>query len=105
MGWTSFTLNTFSSEATVSYSKYRSLPRSFSTMPQVSITVPNASPTGGTATVLFGQERSRQSNQLAVDTWTGFFAGNLYLGDHEVKFGAEEYLVLSARDVLAVVVR
>lgn len=81
--------DTFSSEATVSYSKYRSLPRSFSTMPQVSITVPNASPTGGTATVLFGQERSRQSNQLAVDTWTGFFAGNLYLGNHEVKFGAD----------------
>ena len=77
----------FSTEANVSYSEYRSLPTSFSNFPQVSITVPNAAPTGGTGTILFGQERSRQSNQLEVDTWTAFFAGNLYAGDHEIKFG------------------
>jgi len=79
----------FSTELNVSYSEYRSLPTSYSDVPQVSITARNGSPTGGSATLLFGEERSRQSNELAVDTWTGFFAGNYYLGNHELKFGLD----------------
>ena len=79
----------FSTEANVSYSEYRSLPSSFADFPQVQVTARNGSPTGGSANILFGQERSRQSNELAVDTWTGFFAGSYYLGDHELKFGVD----------------
>ncbi len=79
----------FSTEANVSYAEYRSLPESAAEFPQVSVTARNGSPTGGSATILFGEERSRQSNQLEVDTWTGYFAGNYFLGDHELKFGVD----------------
>jgi outer membrane receptor for ferrienterochelin and colicin len=79
----------FSTEANVSYSEYRSLPAANSDIPQVSITARQLSPTGGDATILFGKERSRQSNELAVDTWTAYFAGSYYLGDHELKFGTD----------------
>jgi outer membrane receptor for ferrienterochelin and colicin len=79
----------FSTEANVSYSEYRSLPSSFSDIPQIAITARNGSPFGGSATIQFGEERSRQSNELAVDTWTGYFAGNYYWGDHELKFGVD----------------
>ena len=71
----------FSTEANISYAEYRSLPTPFSLFPQISVTVrPGAS-------VLFGRERSRHANELAVDTWTAFFAGDLFLGDHTLKFG------------------
>ncbi|MFC0678900.1 carboxypeptidase regulatory-like domain-containing protein [Lysobacter korlensis] len=79
----------FSTEANVSYSEYRSLPQSFSDIPQVSITARGLSATGSDATILFGEERSRQSNQLEVDTWTAFVAGTFYAGDHELKFGLD----------------
>lgn len=79
----------FSTEANVSYSEYRSTPASFSDIPQVSVTARNGSATGGSATILFGEDRSRQSNLLEVDTWTGFLAGTLYAGDHEIKFGVD----------------
>lgn len=71
----------FSSEASISYSEYRSLPSAFSEFPQVQVNVrPGAS-------VLFGKERSRQANQLGVDTWTAFFAGDWFLGDHTLRIG------------------
>jgi len=79
----------FSTEANVSYSEYRSLPTKYSEVPEVSITARNGSPTGGSSTIRFGEERSRQSNELSVNTWTGYFAGNYYIGDHELKFGAD----------------
>ena len=81
--------DSFSTEANVSYAEYRSLPASASEVPQVSITARGLSPIGSDATILFGEERSRQSNILNVDTWTGYFAGNYYLGDHEFKFGVD----------------
>lgn len=79
----------FSTEFNTSYSEYRSTPESFSRFPQVSITFPNSAPGGGNGFALFGQERSRQSNVLATDTWTAFFAGTLFLNDHELKFGVD----------------
>ena len=54
----------FSTEANVSYSQYSSLPTSFSTMPQVSITVPNASPTGARARTLLGADDLRGVHTL-----------------------------------------
>ena len=75
--------DSFSSEANVSYAEYRSLPSAFAEFPQVSITVrPGAS-------VLFGKERSRQANELAVDTWTAYFAGDWFLGDHTIRLGVD----------------
>lgn len=83
----------FSTEANVSFSKYDSRPTSFSNFSNVSVTVPNGDVPGasasGNAFVNIGQERSRQANRLGVDTLTGYFAGNLFLGDHEIKFGVD----------------
>ena len=39
------------------------------------------------ASVLFGRERSRHANELAVDTWTAYWAGDLSAGDHVIRFG------------------
>jgi hypothetical protein len=77
----------FSTEANVSYSTYDSLPTAFSRFQLATVNFPNGSPQGGFSSVNIGQEFSRQANQLNTDTLTAFFAGNLYLGDHEVKFG------------------
>ena len=71
----------FSTEANVSYAEYRSLPEPFSLFPQISVA------TGGGNTVQFGRERSRHANELAVDTWTGFLAGDWFLGDHTIRAG------------------
>lgn len=76
----------FSSEANISYSEYRSTPTTPGRTPQVSV---NVGPTGTQSTVNFGTERSRQANQLAVDTWTALFAGDVFLGDHVLRFGVD----------------
>ena len=73
----------FSTEANVSYSEYRSLPQAFSLFPQIRVNVANSGGQG----VLFGRERSRHANELAVDTWTAFAAGDFFLGDHTVRVG------------------
>jgi len=39
--------------------------------------------------VVFGTERSRQANQLTVDTWTGYFAGDYFLGEHTRRAGLD----------------
>lgn len=70
----------FSTEANISYAEYRSLPSPFSLFPQISVSV-------GREAVQFGRERSRHANELAVDTWTAFWAGDLFLGDHTLRFG------------------
>jgi outer membrane receptor for ferrienterochelin and colicin len=72
----------FSTEFNVSYSEYRSQPLFDVRAPAVRVGVNNNS-TG----VFFGTERSRHANQLEVDTLTGYFAGDLFLGDHTVRFG------------------
>lgn len=73
----------FSSEFNLSYAEYRSLPTVNSLFPQVTVTVRPG------AAVVFGRERSRHANQLEVDTWTGYWAGDLFLGDHTVRFGLD----------------
>jgi len=44
---------------------------------------------GGTRTLRFGAEQSEHFNQLNTDTFDGYLAGNWYLGDHQLKFGAD----------------
>lgn len=78
--------DSFSSEANISYSEYRSSPTTPGRTPQVSVLV---GPTGTQSTVNFGTERSRHANELAVDTWTALFAGDVFLGDHVLRFGVD----------------
>jgi len=75
-----------SSEFHVSKANYDSAPSSSVRMPQ--ITLRNI--TGaGTNTVVFGTERSRHANILGVDTLTSALTFNYFMGDHELKFGAD----------------
>lgn len=74
--------DSFSSEANVSYSRYRSLPTTPVREPFVSVS-------SGTTAVRFGTENSRHANQLEVDTWTALFAGDVFLGDHVLRFGVD----------------
>ncbi len=73
----------FSTEANISYATYDSVPTFATRAPQVRVNV--ASGTG----VFFGTERSRQANVLGVDTLTAYFAGDLVVGDHTVRFGGD----------------
>ncbi len=81
--------DSFSTEANISFSTYDSLPTAFSRFQAATIAFPAGSPTGTNATVTFGQEFSRQANQLNTETLTAFFAGNWVVGDHEIKFGVD----------------
>lgn len=73
-----------SSEFHISKATYDSLPTSNAFLPQV--TVRNI-PSAGNSVVVFGTERSRQANQLNVETLTSALDFNWYRGDHEFKFG------------------
>jgi outer membrane receptor protein involved in Fe transport len=75
-----------SSEFNVSKANYDSVPESTFFLPQITIrNIPGAS----TNTVVFGTERSRQANQLNVETWTSALTFNYFMGDHEFKFGVD----------------
>jgi outer membrane receptor protein involved in Fe transport len=72
----------FNTEFSISNSEYKSLVPLVSNTPEVTVTA-------GPNRFLFGGERFRHANRLLVDTTTGFFAGNLFAGDHTIKFGAD----------------
>jgi outer membrane receptor for ferrienterochelin and colicin len=74
----------FSTEFSMSQSKYKALVPLQSLTPEV--TVIDALDNDR---FLFGGERFRHANRLLVDTSTGFFAGNLFVGDHAIKVGAD----------------
>ena len=78
--------DSFSTEANVSYAEYRSQPTPLSLFPQVSVNAVQGT-VRNPGQVIFGRERSRHANLLAVDTWTGFFAGDWFVGDHTVRVG------------------
>ncbi len=86
--WYADWTDTFSTEFRASRREYYSQPINASNLPQVGVrqTLPGV---GGFRTLTFGTERSRHFNELGTDTDDLFFAGNLYLGDHEVKIGAD----------------
>ncbi|HEY1137538.1 MAG TPA: TonB-dependent receptor [Xanthomonadaceae bacterium] len=73
-----------SSEFHISKATYDSLPTSNAFLPQVTI---RNIPSAGNSVVVFGTERSRQANQLNVETLTSALDFNWYRGDHEFKFG------------------
>lgn len=72
----------FSTEAKFSYRNFDSAPAVNSRLPEVLVVV-------GNANVRFGTEFSRQANELHTDTYNGYFQGDLYLGDHSLRFGAD----------------
>lgn len=87
----------FSTEAKVSFRTYDSLPENNSNLPQMTVGFTRRAPTPpatvpyltGTINLISGTERSRHFNELATDTTNLYFAGNLYAGDHTMKFGVD----------------
>jgi Carboxypeptidase regulatory-like domain len=85
----------FSTEFKVSYRDYASAPVNNSDLPQVRLNFAGALPPGSPAVantsagLVFGTERSRHFNDLATETWNFYAAGNLFLGDHTLKFGVD----------------
>ncbi|WP_297903782.1 TonB-dependent receptor [Metallibacterium sp.] len=78
--------DTFSSETSVSYGSYLRAPLLNGPLsPQVQVYV------NGTSgpSVYMGTNYSYQANNLDTKTWTGFWAGTLFLNDHTVKFGVD----------------
>ncbi|MEJ7745671.1 MAG: TonB-dependent receptor [Luteimonas sp.] len=76
-----------SSEFHISKASYDSKPESTAILPQINLR--NIAGTTSGTTVQFGTERSRQANQLNVDTLTSGLDFNYFRGDHEIKFGAD----------------
>ena len=74
--------DTFSTEAKVSYRDYSAVRNPLTDLPAIAVRI-------GSATLNFGTEENTHANVLGTKTWNGFFAGNLFLGDHTVKFGAD----------------
>ncbi|MBF6022761.1 TonB-dependent receptor [Lysobacter niastensis] len=72
----------FSTEAKVSYRDYLTERNPLTDLPAIAVRI-------GNNTLNFGTEENTHANVLGTKTWNAFFAGNLFLGDHTVKFGAD----------------
>ncbi|MGO4774606.1 TonB-dependent receptor, partial [Lysobacter sp. 2RAB21] len=72
----------FSTEAKVSYRDYSAVRNPQFDLPAIGVRV-------GSNTLNFGTEENTQANILETKTWNGFFAGNLFLDAHTIKFGAD----------------
>ncbi|MCB1554232.1 MAG: TonB-dependent receptor [Xanthomonadales bacterium] len=74
--------DTFSTEFRASYRDYFSAPSVFARQPQVQVDF-------GNDNFRFGTEQFRHANVLETETYNFYLAGNLFLGDHDVKFGVD----------------
>ena len=72
----------FSTEAKVSYRDYSAVRTPPSALPEIAVDI-------GNNTLNFGTEENTHANILETETWNAFFAGNLFIGDHTIKFGAD----------------
>lgn len=72
----------FSTEVSLSYRDYNSAPQTFSRQPQVIVDA-------GSVNLHLGTEQFRHANLLETKTFNGFFAGELFLGDHTLKVGVD----------------
>ena len=82
----------FSTELKVARRDFDSEFKNNSRLPSIGIQFNNPAVAGvptGTTTLLMGTELSRQFNQLNTETTSAYFAGNLFVGDHELKFGVD----------------
>ncbi|WP_414648103.1 TonB-dependent receptor [Dokdonella sp.] len=70
----------FSTEIKVSYRDYESIREPNSYLPHIRVDF-------GNQQLLFGTEQNTHVNAVQTKEKSAFFAGNLFLGDHTVKFG------------------
>jgi hypothetical protein len=90
--WFADWTDSFSTELKLSNREYISDPKNNSNLPQVTLTWTTPAPAGtptGNRSLVMGTEASRHFNSLRTKTFNGFFAGNLFLDDHEIKFGVD----------------
>lgn len=90
--WFADWTDSFSTELKLSQRDYKSDPKNNSDLPQISLIWTTPAPTGtatGNRTLTFGTEQSRHFNSLQTKTFNGYFAGNLFLDNHEIKAGAD----------------
>lgn len=78
----------FSTETSLSYSKYSNESPTGSRLPSMAIAVAGLDGAPNTS-VFLGTERSRQANALDVKTLNAYWAGDYFLGDHTIKFGVD----------------
>ena len=70
----------FSTEAKVSFRDYSAVRTPLADLPSISVRI-------GSSFLNLGTEENTHANILKTETWNAFFAGNLFLGDHTLKFG------------------
>jgi hypothetical protein len=90
--WFADWTDNFSTELKLSQRDYKSDPKNNSNLPQIGLTWTTPAPAGsatGNRTLTFGTEQSRHFNSLHTKTFNGFFAGNLFLDNHEIKAGVD----------------
>jgi outer membrane receptor for ferrienterochelin and colicin len=74
--------DSFSTEAKISYRDYSAVRTPKDELPSIAIRI-------GNNTLNLGTEENTHANVLATETWNSYLAGNWFLGDHTVKFGAD----------------
>lgn len=82
----------FSTEVKLSQRKYLSVPITSSNLPEIQLVFTAPAPAGtatGNRTLRFGTEETRHFNRLETDTTNLYAGGNLRLGAHELKAGAD----------------
>ncbi len=93
--WFADWTDNFSTEVKLSRRDYESIPSNNANLPQITLNFINAlqpglpASTPNNRSLIFGTERSRHFNELATKTTDAYLAGNLLLGAHELKFGAD----------------
>ena len=81
-----------STEFKLSQRKYLSMPVTQSNLPEIQLVFTSPAPAGtatGNRTLRFGTEETRHFNRLETETTNAYLAGNLLLGAHELKAGAD----------------
>jgi len=73
----------FSTEVKVLSSEWAKAPQPVANLPLVTLSWTD----GATRSLVLGTERSRHFNNLRTKTLDTYVAGNLFVGDHELKFG------------------
>jgi hypothetical protein len=81
-----------STEFKLSNRKYTSAPELNARLPEIQLVFTSPAPAGtatGDRTLRFGTEETRHFNRIETVTQNAYLAGNLALGAHELKFGAD----------------
>jgi len=76
----------FSTEVKILQSEWAKAPQPVANLPLVTISWTD----GATRSLVLGTERSRHFNNLRTKTLDAYVAGNLFVGDHELKFGMDQ---------------